>query len=294
MASGVVVNLYDATGTKVSSTTTDAQGYYAFGDLRPLAHYTVEFVRPALASFTTTGGGTAATDSDADRVTGRVAVIAPAVGVNRLDHGLADDPTIDAGLVEFNLTLAKEFAGHHSVAEGDEVTFLLTPHNVGPSDALAGWSVTDLLPRGLELVSMSGKGYTCTDNTCVAAAPLAANASGAVIRVVAKVEIRSAEELRNVAYVAPAAGDIPEDNPLVIPTDRTDTTSTSTDNDAQASIRVHTPDKPERDDSPDRPSRPEPLALTGSDDVTSIVWFAGVTFMVGLVMIGVRRLTRNT
>jgi uncharacterized repeat protein (TIGR01451 family) len=121
-------------------------------------------VKPDGTAFTTqnTGEGDAV-DSDADVTTGRVSITAPASGSNRTEPGEADDPTIDAGLVSYDLTITKERLGDEKVLSGATVTFTLTPRNDGPSDVLAGWTVADQLPTGLTLVSMTGEGYTCVD-----------------------------------------------------------------------------------------------------------------------------------
>ena len=56
---------------------------------------------------------------------------------------------------------------------GLTVTYTLTPHNDGPANALAGWSVTDVLPTGLTFVSMTGDStYTCAANVCTSSVQL--------------------------------------------------------------------------------------------------------------------------
>ncbi len=66
---GVCVNLYDATGALVQSTTTDSNGYYGF-NVKP-AKYTVEFVLPNWLKFTGQNIGDENADSDADPFSGR-------------------------------------------------------------------------------------------------------------------------------------------------------------------------------------------------------------------------------
>jgi hypothetical protein len=77
-------------------------------------------VKPDGTAFTTqnTGEGDAV-DSDADVTTGRVSITAPASGSNRTEPGEADDPTIDAGLVSYDLTITKERLGDEKVLSGD-------------------------------------------------------------------------------------------------------------------------------------------------------------------------------
>ena len=142
--------------------------------------------------------------------------------------------------VEYNLTLAKQRTSAATVAPGGTVTYSLTPHNEGPSTALAGWSVTEVLPAGLSLVSMSGDDYTCAALTCTAAEPLGPGTYGSAITVTAKVDAAfTGSSLRNVAYVSPSADDQPETNPLgEPPAAGTDTSATTTDNDAHADVDV--------------------------------------------------------
>ena len=87
---GVTVNLYDGDGNLVGTTTTDADGLYAFTDLAP-GDYVVEFVLPGGFVFTTKDAGDDALDSDADAATGRTDTVTLAAGEDNL--------TLDAGLV---------------------------------------------------------------------------------------------------------------------------------------------------------------------------------------------------
>ena len=250
---GVTVKLLKG-GAVIATTTTDASGYYGFGNLDPSTAYTVQFVVPTGSTVTTKdAGGDSSnsptadlTDSDA-AADGLVPFVTTATGANNVAATKADNPGIDLGLVtQINLTLAKTIGTAGPVRNGAELAYTLTPHNDGPVAALAGWSVTDVLPAGMTLVSISGDGYTCdatTDPTkpvCVAASGLAAGADGAVIIVKTKVTTDFGS-LKNVAYVSPANGDVPETNPLVVPTLTTDTSTSATDNDAQASIDVASP-----------------------------------------------------
>ena len=259
---GFVVKLYDAQGAYLRETTTTG-GYYAFKDLTPATAYIVEFVKSstadtAAASFTTQNGGSPSdtsnsptgdvTDSDADPTTGRVTVTTPNSGSNLTDPGKADNPGIDAGLVKFNLVIAKSGGTWTGLlVPGTEVSWTIVPTNQGPAGALAGWSVTDRVPTGMTIVSMGGTGYSCdidttpADPTCTSAAPLAAGASGAPITVVTKVNAGwTGSAFTNTAYVSPSAKDVPETNVLVIPARDTDVTNPATpsDNDASVSINV--------------------------------------------------------
>ncbi|MTB53824.1 SdrD B-like domain-containing protein, partial [Lewinella sp. W8] len=87
----VTVNLLDADGNQVATTTTDGNGFYEFTNLAPDT-YRVEFVTPAgLTPSPADQGGDDATDSDA--LAG--GVTAPIV----LESG-ENDPTIDAGFYQ--------------------------------------------------------------------------------------------------------------------------------------------------------------------------------------------------
>ena len=255
---GMTVNLLDAQGAPVldsagnpRTTTTDANGYYSFTDLVGGATYVVEFVKKTDESFTTkdvTVNPDDAKDSDADLVTGRVTVVAKADGANKPSNGVdvwADDPTIDAGIVRYNLLLDKVLTTAGPYRPGQTVTYTLTPSNAGPSTAVAGWSVTDVLPAGLTLVSMSGTDYDCTTTvgTCVSSTALAGGTAGApvlgnVITVTATIGTTATGSLKNVAYVSPSANDGPETIPLVTPTLTTDTTQPNTDNDDEQSLTL--------------------------------------------------------
>ncbi|MFZ2164869.1 MAG: SdrD B-like domain-containing protein, partial [Propionibacteriaceae bacterium] len=238
---GATVELY-LNGVLKGSTTTDTSGYYAFKDLLPSTAYVVKFINPdTQASFTSQFVGVTATDSNANPADGTATVTTPATGTNLTDPGKADDPTIDAGLVKYNLSLKKSLDTAGPFIPGTtKVTYTLTPHNDGPSASLPGWSVTDILPAGLTLVSMTSADaqYTCTGATCTSDKPLAPNSDAPTITVLASLDAGVTGTLNNVAYVAPATTDVTETNPLVIPTTTTDTSTTSTDNDAQAPLSV--------------------------------------------------------
>ncbi len=250
---GVTVKLLQ-NGKVIATTTTNTNGYYGFGSLDPSTDYTVQFVVPNGSTGTTKDAGGDASnspmadlkDSDAG-LDGLVSFTTPAGGQNSLAQMKADNPGIDLGLVtHMNLTLTKTIQSNGPVSQGADLTYTLTPHNDGPVAALAGWSVTDVLPAGMTLVSISGDGYTCdatTDPTkpvCVAGTGLGDGSDGSVITVVTKATLADGS-LTNVAYVSPATGDVPETNPLVVPELTTDTSASETDNDAQASIDVATP-----------------------------------------------------
>ncbi|WP_433673986.1 SdrD B-like domain-containing protein [Microbacterium gorillae] len=100
---GIEVILYDANGVEVARTTTDSNGFYAFGDLVAGAEYSVQFPTTAEVDgkqipLTRPGQGTDGTkDSNADPETGRATFTAPADGENSTLPGEVDLPGVDAG-----------------------------------------------------------------------------------------------------------------------------------------------------------------------------------------------------
>ena len=238
---GVVVNLYAANGTTfIGTTTTVAGGFYSFKDLLPGTQYVVEFVKPVGSAFTTPAapGSTTANDSDPNVTTGRTTITTPANGVN--SSVTPDMPTIDAGLVRVDLTLDKALTSGGPFFVGSTVTFTLTPHNIGTTNALAGWSVTDILPIGLNLVSMAGTGgpstYTCVGNLCTSSAVLPAGGTGETVLVTATVTAAFGGSVHNVAYISPAPTEVTETVPLITPDTNTNTATSPTNNDAQATL----------------------------------------------------------
>ncbi len=194
---------------------------------------------------------------------------------------VSDTDDYNAKNAPMNLVLAKELTSKAPFSVGDEVMFTLTPSNDKERDAEAGWSVTDILPDGLTLTGMSGDGYDCTDNTCVAKDALAAGATGKPIIVTATIDADATGTLHNVAYVEPHDGDVDETNPLEKPTKSTNTDDTPTDNDAQADLTITSPVKsasptatetspgPVRSESPTATQSPTEASATGSSPTAS-------------------------
>jgi protocatechuate 3,4-dioxygenase beta subunit len=87
---GVVVQLYDAAGTLVAETVTDAVGNYRFDNLVPGDYY-VQFIPPSGYSISPQDvGGSDAADSDAEPNTGKTVLNSLVAGEN--------DPTWDLGI----------------------------------------------------------------------------------------------------------------------------------------------------------------------------------------------------
>ena len=251
----VKVTLVNSNGQTVAVTATDASGYYGFKDLAAGAAYKLILEGPDGAMWTVKDAeGNAADTKDSDVVQdaaqgnrGTIEFTAATEGRNELGAGKADDPSLDGGLVRYNLVLSKSLTTTGTVHPGDVVTFELTPRNEGPVAALAGWSVVELPPAALEVTAMSGEGYTCdiASLTCTNDAVLAAGQTAKPVTVTAKVTDGFVGTARNVASVAPVASDtLPETNvltqPVADPADPQhlgiDTAATPTDNDAHADI----------------------------------------------------------
>lgn len=313
---GEPVTSPDGTVYPSLTTTTDGDGKYLFDDLSvlpPGVHYVVTVTPPA--------GAVATTPQAPDSTRANDSSTGSAESTDLTTDG-ASDLTLDFGFyLSIDLSLTKTLVTAGVVEPGDTVTFALTPHNNGPAAALAGWSVTDLLPVGLVDASASGEGYTCASGkdavaetvTCEAAAGLAPGADGGVITVTATVTPGATGTLRNVAYVTPATSEVPETIVLVIPTRDTDTTTAVTNNDAEAELTVtpptetptenptetptenptesptqtpteptvETPVAPEAE-TPVTPDQPQPLA---QEEVAPALAFTGVAGLVQLVVV---------
>ena len=288
---GVEVRLTNGGTTRTART--NADGYYWFDSLIAGTDGRLNFTLTEGHGWTIADvDGASSDDIDSDvNAAGEIAFTAPAAGSNRTGAALTDQPNLDAGMVRVNLRLAAQLATTGTVTSGSTVVFTLTPHNDGPSTALAGWSVTEVLPAGLSLVSMSGPGYTCAAATCTAAATLPGNTDGPVLTVIATVDAGFTGELRNVAYIRPAANEVVESNPLHIPDGSTDPDATASDNDAGVQLRVEA-----RGQAPApeiRPSAPAPkpwpnLADTGSPIAGWQVGLAVVTLLAGATLVTAR------
>ena len=101
-----------------------------------------------------------------------------------------DTGTDDTGVtVEADLVVTKDLLTSPVVA-GERVTYEIAVRNAGPATSPGPIVVSDRLPDELELVSVSGTGWTCTgtrDLECERAAALGAGVDAPVITVVAQV-----------------------------------------------------------------------------------------------------------
>jgi protocatechuate 3,4-dioxygenase beta subunit len=247
--SGVTVNLRNAADAIVATTTTDGSGNYNFTGLTPGVPYTVEFTNlPAGYRFTTQGPGASTSDpadSDANAISGRTAPITLTSGQS--------DPNWDAGIFgPIDLTLTKAVAPVAPATgspylTGEQVEYTITVANLGPATALAGYTVTDLVPAGLAtptLVTSTGFtpcAFTGSTLSCTGTANLAAGAANALTITYRATIAAASGTVKNIAYVDKAATDpSAETNPLGTPPTATTNASTSpTNNDGDATITVN-------------------------------------------------------
>ncbi len=200
---------------------------------------------------------------------------------------------IELTLTESAVTPVDSDAPSGTVFEGDLVTWTLTPRNIGLIPAPAGWTVTQLLPDQLELVEMTGDGYTFDGLVATADDDLPVGEDGPVITVVARVRSMTwqpdqiTQDVHNVAYIAPLAADLATDldgdgfpdvrienvSPLVVPAVTDDTDQTATNNDTQGVIpviRTIQPDpEPDPDPTPTPTPSPTPAPAPTPDGTTS-------------------------
>ena len=124
------------------------------------------------------------------------------------------DPTNNTSTVNSPLDRSADLAitkWHDGPAiPGSTITYSLGVRNEGPSDA-TGVTVTDRLPDYLQLVTVSGEGWTCTTEvTCTLAGPLVAGSSAESLTLVAEVLADAPAEVTNTASVA---GNEPDPTP---------------------------------------------------------------------------------
>ncbi|MCP4339393.1 MAG: hypothetical protein GY799_11020, partial [Desulfobulbaceae bacterium] len=135
--SGVTVKLYNSSGTFISSTTTNSDGNYGFGNLVP-GNYFVEFTAPSGYRFSGKDQGSDDTDSDADTGTGRTDVTTLVSGEN--------DPSWDAGIfqpVSIGDTVWLDLNANGIQEDGEDGVANITVELYNPSDSLLFTTQTD-------------------------------------------------------------------------------------------------------------------------------------------------------
>ena len=130
---GVSVSLFTSTGGAVAQTTTNFKdgkpGYYSFPRVMPGQYY-VQFTAPTGQVFTSTGAGTALTNSDADSA-GKSPTFLVQSGV--------DDLSIDAGLRPIDLSLTS-VVSDLTPQVGSQVTYTVTVNNASGLSGATGLS----------------------------------------------------------------------------------------------------------------------------------------------------------
>jgi uncharacterized repeat protein (TIGR01451 family) len=162
---GVTVELLDASGNVIATTTTDAAGQYYFnesnvpGGVQPHTDYTVRIplAQAPLTEYTPTVHDADADLRDSDGIPSGAYVI------DRLRTGAAghNDHTHDFGFnPPFNVSIRKAVSSP-TAKIGDTITYTLTARNDGPAYA-TDVVVTDALPDQLQLSGARTSQGTCT------------------------------------------------------------------------------------------------------------------------------------
>jgi uncharacterized repeat protein (TIGR01451 family)/LPXTG-motif cell wall-anchored protein len=195
---------------------------------------------------------TASVDADApDTVTNVVEVDAPGDDNDTNDRDEEDTPVVEVlpnpptDRLDLRIVKTDDVPAGGSVRPGDTLTYTLQVFNDGGA-AVSGFVVTDTLPAGLTLRSVSGDGFTCDGLVCTFAGSLPVGDSATITVVTVVNEDVGEGTLLNTATV-PLEGDpTPENNtdtettPVVEvlpeePTDRPDVAIVK--DDAGASVR---------------------------------------------------------
>ena len=113
---GVTVTLFTGTpgsGTQAATTTTTGGGTYSFTNLTPRSDYYVEFTLPTNYSFSPSGAGTTATDSDVTTIDGSIG----RTGAIALD-AFENDLTWDAGIYLLPASIGDKVWNDNGAGEG--------------------------------------------------------------------------------------------------------------------------------------------------------------------------------
>jgi len=126
--------------------------------------------------------------------------------------GVARVPTIDIGALQAggagggtpgtaDLTISKTHSGNFAQGQNGAVySIVVTNAGAGPTSGTV--TVTDTLPAGLTLVSMSGSGWSCAAVTCTRTSVLASGASYLPITVIVNVASNASASVTNAATVS--------------------------------------------------------------------------------------------
>jgi len=122
-------------------------------------------------------------------------------GESNTGNNSATDTTIvnTAGLPD--LTIGKTHAGNFTAGQNG-ATYTVTVNNTGAAATSGTVTVTESLPAGLSLVSMSGTGWTCSSNTCNRSNALTGGASYPAVTVTVNVAANAGGSLTNSVTVS--------------------------------------------------------------------------------------------
>ena len=135
-------------------------------------------------------------------------------------NNTATDPT--AVIPVSNLTIVKDVADE----DGRVITYSIVVGNDGPNATNSAIVVSDPLPDGLEFISVSGEGWSCTEGqvvTCTYATSLPVGGT-AGFELVAELTAKPGTEVVNVATVVAGGsggGDVSDDAGVVSPDEDT-------------------------------------------------------------------------
>lgn len=127
-------------------------------------------------------------------------------------------PVPPAPARHFDLVLVKRAVSGTQATVGASVRYKLTVRNVGTAAASGPIRLTDPLPKGLELVSVKGKGWKCTAKkasdtaTCVLKKGLGAGRKASPVFVVVKATRAALGRVVNVAHVQAAGESVRSNN----------------------------------------------------------------------------------
>ena len=124
-------------------------------------------------------------------------------GESNTGNNSASDPTTitGAGSGAPDLSITKSHSGNFTQGQNG-ATYTIGVSNAGNASTSGTVTVTDSVPSGLTLVSMSGSGWTCASNSCTNSTALAAGNAYSPITVTVNVSASAAASITNSATVA--------------------------------------------------------------------------------------------
>jgi uncharacterized repeat protein (TIGR01451 family) len=262
----VTVELLDSNGAVVGTTTTDSNGHYVFDNLTP-GTYSIRFSdlpNDYLITSQQVATGTSSNDSNPNNsgqtptftINGTAPDMRVPVASDGTTVAVMINPTIDMGIYQkqIDLAVAKSLVTPGPFKTGQKLVYKLTARNNGPDNAVAGWSVTDLLPTNLTfeptvIASGTDPSFTCTNPVtvsggtslkCTSNAPLN-NGQEMFLYLNVSIDQNAPQStsFRNLTFVSPSVNETVETIPLVTPTFSTgNTNQTTTNNDSEAVLSL--------------------------------------------------------